>query len=1090
MKTKFKLSKRLLSILLAVVMVFGMIPVSAITAFAAEATVITEVNIHFPEGMTEIPVPKSGETARGEFSFVADEDSVGIKTSSETLCCWVQEASRILRDSDVYIHGKCYFDYLYLYAENGYVFPEKLSDLTFTDPAVAEALDDFKIQYNRGNYLVLYRTTQLGDFYIYPTNDGDELIRDTDYTYEPGNLTITTTKPVRVIMANEDSETDETITIDNTNVNGPSTVAIDEVHINTEQDAAITVKGGNPVVLDVWDDSLLSAAADGDGINVASDTPLNLISSGLDRLDIYDVKFGVFLDGSKDGGDITVGGELRLNITDCSAHALYCRDTGFVHIGGETVVNISAEEYAIYAHDVRITGGKVTVNSNSGYAVTAAEGTNIYISDAEVNLVNARGGLRANGGKITLTNSAKLNVYKDEGGVKTAVLDKYPVISSGSAGEIVIEKNAVANLYSANDAISGGKTSILDNAKVNIVIDTQSTSSEYAMNFDDTLTIAGNATVDIDVLNGTKVRGLNDYDGTVNVSDNAKLTIDGTTYTGIYVDAINLSEQASVTVNAKDKYALYGEVSVKDTAVLKATSVDDRVLYDPCTVTPAENKVYLVKYGTSEDTATASYYTSTATIDDKSSWRYFSIEAIDFIPVTEATITIEKPVKNGTPDLSAEISENADFTVSAVTWENNPTKFIGNTEYTAKFTLSAKDGFAFLSNTTVTVGDAVVTTNLNADGTLSVSAKFSATDMAVPESIAVKIEPSVVAYTYGEKFNPSGLVITVTYDDGTTQDAVYSEENKEDFAFSAFDLTVATTKITVTYAGKTADITVEVKKANPEYTLPSELVAIYGDKLESIELPEANNGVWSWMNADTLVGNVDVNSFKLKFTPNDTDNYNVLENIDVAVTVSPKAVTITAEGKNAVVNTELPAYTYKVEGLVEGDELIGEPALNCEADISAVGEYDIVVSDADAGDNYSITYVNAKLTVVADGAVDAASKYDDELKDLDKDTVTSDDKAQLDKMLDEVNELLKDESITDNGKKALEEVKADIDDLLKAIEDKKVSSEAEQDKPDDVVSPQTSDNSNNWLWFALLFVNGTGVFGIILYDRKGKATSK
>ena len=39
-------------------------------------------------------------------------------------------------------------------------------------------------------------------------------------------------------------------------------------------------------------------------------------------------------------------------------------------------------------------------------------------------------------------------------------------------------------------------------------------------------------------------------------------------------------------------------------------------------------------------------------------------------------------------------------------------------------------------------------------------------------------------------------------------------------------------------------------------------------------------------------------------------------------------------------------------------------------------------------------------------------------------------------------------------------------------------------------NPQTGDNSNLWLWFALLFISGTGLFGITIYDRKRKTASK
>ena len=38
-------------------------------------------------------------------------------------------------------------------------------------------------------------------------------------------------------------------------------------------------------------------------------------------------------------------------------------------------------------------------------------------------------------------------------------------------------------------------------------------------------------------------------------------------------------------------------------------------------------------------------------------------------------------------------------------------------------------------------------------------------------------------------------------------------------------------------------------------------------------------------------------------------------------------------------------------------------------------------------------------------------------------------------------------------------------------------------------SPQTGDNSNPWLWFALLIVSGAGIFGITVYDRCQRAAA-
>ena len=46
-------------------------------------------------------------------------------------------------------------------------------------------------------------------------------------------------------------------------------------------------------------------------------------------------------------------------------------------------------------------------------------------------------------------------------------------------------------------------------------------------------------------------------------------------------------------------------------------------------------------------------------------------------------------------------------------------------------------------------------------------------------------------------------------------------------------------------------------------------------------------------------------------------------------------------------------------------------------------------------------------------------------------------------------------------------------------------------KPDnDLKSPQTGDNSNIWMWFALMFVSGTGLFGTTLYSKKKKESTE
>ena len=88
-----------------------------------------------------------------------------------------------------------------------------------------------------------------------------------------------------------------------------------------------------------------------------------------------------------------------------------------------------------------------------------------------------------------------------------------------------------------------------------------------------------------------------------------------------------------------------------------------------------------------------------------------------------------------------------------------------------------------------------------------------------------------------------------------------------------------------------------VEKATPTYTVPTGLTAKYGQTLADVKLsnPEGNlEGTWSWMNSSESVGGASTaaKKFMAKFTPTDTDNYNMVENIELEVMVNK------ADGRN------------------------------------------------------------------------------------------------------------------------------------------------------------------------------------------------
>ena len=95
-----------------------------------------------------------------------------------------------------------------------------------------------------------------------------------------------------------------------------------------------------------------------------------------------------------------------------------------------------------------------------------------------------------------------------------------------------------------------------------------------------------------------------------------------------------------------------------------------------------------------------------------------------------------------------------------------------------------------------------------------------------------------------------------------------------------------TTKENGVYAAGEALAYLEVTKGMPEYTLPGELSAYYGQTLGEVEFPEDSKGSWRWDDSSsTPVGDVGTRTFKAIFMPLDSKNF---YNSEVYVTICVK----------------------------------------------------------------------------------------------------------------------------------------------------------------------------------------------------------
>ena len=78
----------------------------------------------------------------------------------------------------------------------------------------------------------------------------------------------------------------------------------------------------------------------------------------------------------------------------------------------------------------------------------------------------------------------------------------------------------------------------------------------------------------------------------------------------------------------------------------------------------------------------------------------------------------------------------------------------------------------------------------------------------------------------------------------------------------------------------------EIIKADPDYTVPKNLTGTLGEELSTVTLPEPENGTWTWNEPNTVMDEAGNQTFKATFTPNDKENYNVMEGIEITVNVT------------------------------------------------------------------------------------------------------------------------------------------------------------------------------------------------------------
>ncbi len=139
-----------------------------------------------------------------------------------------------------------------------------------------------------------------------------------------------------------------------------------------------------------------------------------------------------------------------------------------------------------------------------------------------------------------------------------------------------------------------------------------------------------------------------------------------------------------------------------------------------------------------------------------------------------------------------------------------------------------------------------------------------------------------------------------------------------DSSSGALTIKKAGTAFVVVRAAASADyaeaykyVTVTINKARPNVSAPAGLTATYGQTLADVLLPDPGAGEtagrWDWADRTTSVGPAGTRFFRARFTPEDTTNYQTLENVNVPVTV---------------VKEKNPANVFPLAGVLQGGNTI------------------------------------------------------------------------------------------------------------------------------------------------------------------------
>ena len=154
------------------------------------------------------------------------------------------------------------------------------------------------------------------------------------------------------------------------------------------------------------------------------------------------------------------------------------------------------------------------------------------------------------------------------------------------------------------------------------------------------------------------------------------------------------------------------------------------------------------------------------------------------------------------------------------------------------------------------------------------------------DSEDIEVELSKTNYQAFDQVDTKDLYIKVEYagSNGIYTDVddynIVYQNNNNSFRYGDTYFTVEFDNfLTGSHLSKKVNVT--VSKKQPAYEIPNNLRIKQGSKVSTISLPQG----FEWMDPNQVATTVGQNTFLARYTPNDTNNYEIVEDIEIPVTV-------------------------------------------------------------------------------------------------------------------------------------------------------------------------------------------------------------